>query len=107
MGYRYIKLKNRGAYAARMKLSWTGTQDGNAGSGRYEDPNYHDVLMHGERTIDMKDQAHFPEGASVTFTCFVVAGRDKTDTFTYTAEPGDIITYQSDGTTLFNTLKRI
>ncbi|MCI1634773.1 hypothetical protein [Bifidobacterium sp.] len=107
MGYRYIKLKNRGSYVARTKLSWSGTQDGNAGTGTYEESGYHDVLVYGERTIDMKDQAHFPDGAAVTFTCFVVAGRDKTASFTFNEQPGDTITYQCDGTTLFNSLKQV
>lgn len=107
MGYRYIKLKNRGPYVARMKLSWNGTHDGNAGTGTYEDPNYHDVLVYGERTIDMREQAHSPDGTKVTFTCFVVAGRDKTASFTFNGQLGDTITYQCDGTTLFNSLKQV
>lgn len=107
MGYRYIKLKNRGAYVTRMKLAWGCTQDGNAGTGTYEEPVYRDVLVGAERTIDVKDQAHFPDGARVTFTCFVVSGRDKTVLFTFAEEPGNMITYQCDDTTLFNSLKQI
>ncbi|MGO3357797.1 MAG: hypothetical protein ACTILK_02230 [Bifidobacterium crudilactis] len=88
MGYSYIKLKNRGGFVARMKLAWEGPQDGNAGTGTHEGPGYHNVLVREERTIDMKDQVHFPDGARVTSTRFVVAGRNIHASFIFTEEPG-------------------
>ncbi|MFT8638481.1 hypothetical protein [Bifidobacterium sp.] len=107
MGYRYVRLTNAGAYAARMQLSWSAIVNGQTVTGKYEQSGYHDILTPNSRTIDMQEQAHIPEGATVRLNCFVVAGRDKSVLFTYSCEPGSTISFQCDGTTLFNSLKQI
>lgn len=97
---RYFKLKNTGAFVARMKVLWWHDD----ASGFYEPEGYHDICAHAERTLDMVE--HIPDGAEVQLKACVVAGKDKTadEKFTFKADASDTASYHISGTTLINKL---
>lgn len=117
---RYFKLKNNGAFVARMQIIWTGDDGkGNESHGVYEPGGYHDICAAAERTIDLCDQTKIPDGSVVQLKVVVVAGKDKKaqktikendkekkvdETFLFSKDSGSTACYKIGGTTLFNEL---
>lgn len=94
---RFIKLKNQGAFVARMQISWKKSNRG----GTYEPDGYHDICVAAERTIDLVD-TDILDGADVTLIVHVVAGGNlwSQDRFTFDRECGKMASYLIKGTTM-------
>lgn len=93
---RYIKLRNSGAFVARMRIYW----DTKESKAIYEPGGYHDICCAAERTIDLTD-TNIPEGANVTLVVYVVAGGEvwSRGSYTYDKACGKIAEYEVHGTT--------
>jgi hypothetical protein len=105
---RYYLLKNKGAFVARMQVIWNHTDSqGNESHGTFEPSGYHDVCAAGERTIDINDNTHIPDGAEVQLKVIVVLGKNRTASVKheYHTDSGGIAVYEISGTTLINKLK--
>lgn len=101
---RYFNLLNNVGCIARMRILW---KNGST-SGTYEPAGYHDVLLGGERTIDMRAQTGIPEGAKVELYVEIAVCADQraNEEFIYDPKCGEMICYQLDGSIISNELKR-
>ncbi|MFI3272825.1 MAG: hypothetical protein R3Y11_12125 [Pseudomonadota bacterium] len=115
---RHFKLNNNAGFVAKMEILWTGDDGtGNLGHGTYKPSGYHDICIHGERSIDLAETP-IPNGATVQLKVDVVLGKDKVatkvvdkktvdDTYTYDKSVGDVAEYVIKGTTLHSTLTKV
>ena len=106
---RYFKLKNKGAFVARMRILWNAVDDtGKKYSGEYEPSGYHDICAEAERIIDLTD-ANIPNGAEVYLKAIVVMGKDNTASERYIYQKNSAMTasYEISKTTLNNKLELV
>ena len=112
---RYFRLRNKGAFVARMHVICS-VRDGKVVK-RVElsDLGHQDILAAAERTVDLADLRYkdsagnehaIPEGAPVQLKVVVVLGQDKTaeEEFAFSLRGGAMKTYKISGTTLNSTL---
>lgn len=110
---RYFKLKNTGAFVARIKVEYKARHADSSGNISYDaewkswDPSgYHDICASAERTVDLCKDANLPEGSQVRLKAVVVAGSDKTssDHYIYQSTSPNTAVYKIKGATFSNSL---
>ena len=101
LAVRYIKLKNTSASVAQMRIKYVH----DTGSGEFKPDSYHDVLVKGERTIDLTETG-IPNGAIINLKVIVVGGRDNeaAEKLKFDETNADTATYEIYGTTGHNSL---
>lgn len=113
---RYFKLKNTGAFVARIKVEYKEKHVDSSGNVSYDaewkgwNPSgYHDICASAERTVDLCNDAKLPEGAVVRLKAIVKLGSDQTSTdqYIYQKTSPNTAAYKIKGTTLNNSLERI
>lgn len=114
---RYFRLKNTGAFVARMDVICTIESGENTAKVTCHKDGYRDVCAAAERSLDLaelrykdsngKEQA-IPDGSTVQLKVVVVAGKDKTsEQYRYSSKSEKMQSYKIKGTTLFNSLHKI
>ena len=112
---RYFRLRNAGAFVARIEVVCYVEEGENASKHVAEPTGYHDILASAERTVDLAELRYkdssgkerpIPEGATVRLKAFVKWGTDKTakEEYAYSSSSGAMKTYKISGTTLNSTL---
>lgn len=113
---RYFKLKNTGAFVARIKVEYKEKHTDESGNVSYdaewkswEPSGYHDICAGAERKVDLCKDANLSDGSQVRLKTVVVWGKNKasTEQYIYQAISTNTAVYKISGTTLFNKLKRI
>ena len=81
---RYIKLKNKGGFVAKITVQYKGKHTDEHGNVSYDaewkswhSDGYRDICAAAERTVDLTD-SDIPDGSQVRLKAVIVAGRDHT-----------------------------
>lgn len=114
---RYIKLKNKGAFVAMIRVMYCNVlRTDEHGHVTYEnnwhqwDPSgYHDICASAERTVDLWNDAQLSEGAQVRLVAVVAIGKDNdaTEVFRFSKNSSNTASYVISGTTFHNNLSLI
>lgn len=111
---RYIKLKNKGGFVARIEVQYKEKHDDGHGNISYDanwkswhSDGYRDVCAAAERTVDLTDSG-IPNDSQVRLKVIVKLGSDCTsqDQYIYNKTSSKTAVYEVSGTTLINSLKR-
>lgn len=99
---RYFTLLNKGGFVVQIQIKWTAP---NGDSGTFEESGYHDICIHGERTLDLTT-TKIPDGSKVRLNANVVGGKDNLapEEFTYKTHSAAMANYKISGATLTNKL---
>ena len=107
---RYIKLKNKGGFVAKITVQYKGKHTDEHGNVSYDaewkswhSDGYRDICAAAERTVDLTD-SDIPDGSQVRLKAVIVAGRDHTasEQSIYNKESSKMAFYKVSGTTYIN-----
>ncbi|WP_178196895.1 hypothetical protein [Ligilactobacillus sp. Marseille-Q7487] len=114
---RYFRLKNKGAFVAKMDVICSIESGENSAKIVCHQDGYRDICAAGERSIDISELRYtdsngnkqpIPEGSIVQLKVVVVAGKDKTsEEYVYSSKSEAMQSFKIKGTTLINSLEKI
>lgn len=112
---RYMKLKNKGGFVARIEIQYKEKKSDSQGNISYDaewkswhSDGYRDICAAAERTVDLND-SNIPDGSQVRLKAIVKLGSDRVseEQYIYNKTSSKSAVYEISGTTLINKLKRV
>ena len=98
---RYIKLKNKGGFVAKIHVSYR--PEGEKSWKTWSPSGYADICAAAERTQDLKELG-IADGSHVRLKAFVALGKDNLadEEYLFFSSSGATAAYEISGTTLIN-----